>query len=158
MTVIIFLNKSSESGLLAQVNTGEGKSLIIAMLAAILALEGKAVDVVTTSMELAIPEVKKQTNFFSMLSLSVDSNNNGSSSNYNANVVYGTSLEFSGDILRTEFELMDIRRKRPIDVVIVDEADSKLYDDRNTRTMLSSITPTAHHLDLLLAMAKQCAE
>jgi preprotein translocase subunit SecA len=43
-----------------------------------------------------------------------------------------------------------IREDRPFDVVIVDEVDSMLFDDRSTSTQLSSITPAAHHLDILL--------
>ncbi|MBX9890362.1 MAG: hypothetical protein K2X94_03775 [Amoebophilaceae bacterium] len=59
----------SRSGRLAQINTGEGKSLIVAILAAIHGLQGKKVDVVTTSTQLSIPEVKKQSPFFELLGL-----------------------------------------------------------------------------------------
>jgi late competence protein required for DNA uptake (superfamily II DNA/RNA helicase) len=42
-----------------------------------------------------------------------------------------------------------IRENRHFDVVIVDEVDNMLFDDRSTSTQLSSITPAVHHLDIL---------
>jgi ankyrin repeat protein len=74
LALLVFLNHAPGKGRLAQINTGEGKSLIVAMLAAIHALQGKKVDVVTTSTELSVPEVTKQSGFFAMLGLSVGEN------------------------------------------------------------------------------------
>jgi preprotein translocase subunit SecA len=76
VSLLCLLDSPSNMGRLAQINTGEGKSTIVAMFAAIKALQGHKVDVVTTSVELSVPEVKKQTAFFAMLGLTVAENSN----------------------------------------------------------------------------------
>ena len=164
ISLISLLNKPSISVILSQINTGEGKSLIVAMLAAVLSLEGFFVDVVTTSMELAIPEVDTQTDFFEVLNIFVthndiaeDRNKNLEKKVYDHDVVYGTASNFQGDILRTEFMQENLRENRPFHCVIVDEVDSMLFDDRSYCTQLSSTTPAAHHLDILLALSWQYA-
>ncbi len=49
ISLLAFLNKNENKGRLLQINTGEGKSLIVALLAAFKGLQGEKVDVVTTS-------------------------------------------------------------------------------------------------------------
>ena len=72
LSLICLLNKDPQrKGRLEQINTGEGKSMIVAMFAAIKALEGLKVDVSTTSIELSIPEVFRQRPFFQILDLTV---------------------------------------------------------------------------------------
>ncbi|ACP20925.1 hypothetical protein Aasi_1610 [Candidatus Amoebophilus asiaticus 5a2] len=153
LALLAFLNHVPGKGRLAQINTGEGKSLIVAMLAAMHALKGKKVDVVTTSTELSIPEVAKQTRFFEVLGLSVgeNSNDNQKKDVYTRDIVYGTAGNFQGDILKTEFSGKDIRGSRGFSVVIVDEVDSMLFDSRHASIRLSGQTPAMHHLELLLA-------
>lgn len=50
-------------------------------------------------------------------------------------------MNFSGDILRTEFMGRKIRRNRKYDVIIVDEVDNMLYDSLNSHTQLTGIDP-----------------
>lgn len=152
LSLLVFMNHA-DKGCLAQINTGEGKSLIIAMLAAMHALQGKKVDVVTTSTELSIPEVKKQSGFFAMLGLTVGENSDTGMIKeiYQRDIVYGTAGNFQGDILRTEFYGNNIRGNRGFGVVIVDEVDSMLFDSRHAIIRLSAETPAMHHLEILLA-------
>jgi len=79
-----------------QIKTGEGKSLIVALIATMQALQNKKVDVITTSTELSVPEVKKMKDFFKMLNVSVAENSSTSAGNkskkkqlYQKDIVYG---------------------------------------------------------------------
>ncbi|WP_419241213.1 DEAD/DEAH box helicase [Cardinium endosymbiont of Nabis limbatus] len=158
LTLLTLLNPTEGLGRLAQVNTGEGKSLIIAMFSAVHALQGKKVDIITTSTELTIPEVAKQAGFFEMLNLTVGENSRKDFNSeketikavYGKDIVYGTPIDFQGDILRTEFSAMDTREGRRFDIAIVDEVDSMLYDQRKHSTRLSSLMPGMDHLALTL--------
>ena len=147
LSVLALLNPAKDTGRLAQINTGEGKSLIVAMLAAVHALQGQYVDVITTSSELAIPEVLKQEHFFKMLSLTVGENSSHGKSDaakaavYKKDIVYGTAEDFQADILR-----QSIRDNRKFGVAIVDEVDSLLFDNRSYSTRLSSPMPGMEHL------------
>ena len=179
LSVLLMLDRPKHLGRLAQINTGEGKSLIVAMLAAYYALQGQKVDVVTTSTELSVPEVKKQKGFFELLSLQADHNSKGDGYNsrekeesrtkeesrekeesrtkeemekaYASDVLYGTAQDFQGDILRTEVEDADCRGNRGFDMVIVDEVDNMLYDSRDHATRLSSPIPAMNHLEVVMA-------
>ena len=154
LSILILRNTNKHQGRLAQINTGEGKSTIVAMLAALQALQGHQVDVVTTSPELAVPEVKEQTPFFSMLGLSVGENSNHATKQaaYQKDIVYGTPGDFQGDILRQRLG-QDLRGNRKFDVAIVDEVDSMLFDQRSHSIRLAGNTPAMNHLEPLLAAA-----
>lgn len=158
LSVLLMLRTPDHLGRLAQINTGEGKSLIVAMLSAYHALQGKQVDVITTSTELSVPEVKKQKEFFEMLSLTVSENSKPITKSaeeikkaYQADVLYGTALDFQGDILRSEVKGEGQRGERGFDLVIVDEVDSMLYDGRTQTVRLSSPSPAMNHLEVVLA-------
>ena len=157
LSVLTLLNTPDKKGRLAQINTGEGKSLIVAMLAAIHALQGQKVDLLTTSIELSIPEVKKQKPFFETLGLTVGENSKKHATSdkerhaiYQKDIVYGTAEDFQADIISTEFFRRNIRDDRGFGVVLVDEVDSMLFDDRNYSTQLSSLTPAMNHLEIVL--------
>jgi len=131
--------------------------IIVAMLAAIHALQGQKVDVLTTSEELSIPEVKKQMPFFEMLGLTIGENSKKNATDDEArhaidqkDIVYGTAEDFQADIISTEFFRRNIRGDRGFGVVLVDEVDSMLFDDRNYSTQLSSLTPAMNHLEHVL--------
>jgi preprotein translocase subunit SecA len=67
--------------------------------------------------------------------------------------VYGTAGDFQGDILRSEFMRLEVRGKRPFDIVCVDEVDSMLIDGRSNSIQLSGPMPAMNHLELTLATA-----
>jgi preprotein translocase subunit SecA len=130
------------------------------MLAAIHALQGQKVDVLTTSIELSIPEVKKQAPFFEMLGLTIGENSKKNAADdeakhaiYQKDVVYGTAEDFQADIISTEFFRRNIRGDRGFGVVLVDEVDNMLYDGRNYSTQLSGLTPAMNHLEIVLGAA-----
>jgi ankyrin repeat protein len=157
LSVLTLLSTPEKMGRLAQINTGEGKSLIVAMLAAVHALKGQKVDVVTTSAELSIPEIKKQAPFFTMLGLTAAENSKKNAVDdearhaiYQKDIVYGTAEDFQADIIQTEFFRKNIRGNRGFGVVLVDEVDSMLFDDRSYSTQLSSLTPAMNHLEVVL--------
>ncbi|XP_062541215.1 uncharacterized protein LOC134209247 [Armigeres subalbatus] len=157
LSLIMLLNANKDCGCLIQVNTGEGKSIIVAMLAVIHALKGVQVDVVTSSTELSIPEVKKQRPFFEMFGFTVDENSGDKKKTevYECDIVYGTASDFQGDILRTEFLGNECRGNRKHNVVIVDEVDSMLFDSRTHSVRLSNENPGMTHLEVPLAVIWQ---
>lgn len=154
LSLLTLLN-TVDGGRLAQINTGEGKSLIVVMLAAIHALEGKQVDVITTSTELSIREVETQRPFFELLSLTVGENSQNSHNKslvYKNDILYGIAGDFQGDILRTEFLGKDCRGDRKFQIVIVDEVDSMLFDNRTHSVRLSEECPGMNHLVVILGV------
>ena len=112
LAVLLLMGKKNNEGRLAQILTGEGKSLIIAMLAALKVLEGKKVDVVTSSEVLAERDAQysKFLSFFKLLDVSVshniekETNDSGPKSCYLCDVVYGTVHTFQADILKDEYK------------------------------------------------------
>ncbi|XP_062709670.1 uncharacterized protein LOC109402566 [Aedes albopictus] len=154
LSLLVLLMANEDHGRLAQINTGEGKSIIVAMLAVIHALKGVKVDIVTTSTELSIPEVKKQRPFFEIFGLTVDENSPDRDKKvvYRCDIVYGTASDFQGDVLRTEFLGNDCRGNRKHQVIIVDEVDSMLFDSRTHSVRLSDENPGMTHLEVPLAV------
>ncbi len=151
----ILLNPKKGSGCLVQIPTGQGKSAIVAVFACIQALEGRSVDVLTTSRELSIPELEKYLPLFKLLGLTAGENGGEVSTKksvYEKNIVYGTISEFIGDILRTEYLGQDVRGKRKFDIVIADEVDSMLYDNLTQSIRLANNLPELDHLVPLFAI------
>ncbi|CAM4982218.1 unnamed protein product [Rotaria socialis] len=154
LSILILMNPEENKGRLAQINTGEGKTTIVAMLATLKALEGHCVDVITSSPELAKPQSIHQENFYNLFNLTVSHNGTDTidiKERYNANIVYGAASDFQGDILRDEYSKLGTRNGRKCDIAIVDEVDSMLIDGKNHIVMLSSPMPAMDHLEPLLA-------
>ena len=148
ITVLIMMN-AGESGLLMQVSTGEGKSLIVGILAVIKWLQGHTVDIITSADHLAERDAKEMQEFYSVFGLSVADNKDRSSGTkecYSKSIVYGSPGAFQGDLLRHEFELQKTRGDRQYDTVIVDEVDNMLIDDARHITMLSGPMPGFEYL------------
>ncbi|CAF3445884.1 unnamed protein product, partial [Rotaria sp. Silwood2] len=147
LSLLLFIeNERKKRGRLAQIRTGEGKSIIVAMLAVYLSLESskKYVDIITTSEILAQRDTQEFASFYQMFNLTVGHNCHDPSenSNYNFDIIYGTVTQFAGDLLRTEFYLnKEVRGDRPYSTVIVDEVDSMFIDQREHFTQLASLTP-----------------
>ena len=128
-------------GRLLEILTGEGKSCVIAMVAATHALQGRTVDIVTSSSVLSQRDADEWLRFYSLMKLEADciaeditTENNKC---YECPIVYGTVETFARDILKTEFLLQDVRKGRKCDIVIVDEVDSMLIDQGVQCTYLS---------------------
>lgn len=158
LALLLLLEKKDNNtgGRLLQVNTGEGKTLIVAMFAAIMALRGHRIDVITSSPELAKPQCQKMSSFYAYFGLSAayitpDCADNIRKKAYKADIVYGAAQDFQGDILRDEYSQLGTRNGRKCDTAIVDEVDSMLIDGRNHLVMLSSPVPGMENLEPVLA-------
>lgn len=127
-------------GRLAQVATGEGKSIIVSMTAATFALLGQTVDVITSSRPLAVRDALEFSSLYHFFGLRVShiSVNNPSTTHFNAEILYGTNTDFEFAELREGCFLRSIRMydpyktnswiPRPKQVSIVDEADNLFLD------------------------------
>ncbi|XP_049884016.1 uncharacterized protein LOC126379352 isoform X1 [Pectinophora gossypiella] len=150
LSVLIMINSIEKKGRLGQVNTGEGKTLIIATLAAYCVFIGHKVDIFTSSPVLAIPQSGEFKKFYDALGISM-THNILPNSDYNCDVVYGTNNSFQRDALKDDFRKTGVRKRRKFDVAIVDEVDNMLIDGNNWILHITSDMPAMDHLEVLLA-------
>ena len=148
-------HRAKQKGRLLEILTGEGKSCVIAMVAATYALQGRTVDIVTSSPLLSQRDADEWRLFYTIIDLDSDCNISMKEDHrcYKCPIVYGTVETFARDILKTEFLLQDVRKGRKCDIVIVDEVDSMLIDQGVQCTYLShevGITGM-HHFEPILA-------
>jgi preprotein translocase subunit SecA len=139
-------------GRIAEMKTGEGKTLVGTLAVALNALSGKGVHVVTVNDYLASRDAKDLEPLYNFLGYSVgaitsDINNEEQrKKQYNADITYGTNNEFGFDYLRDNM-LYSLEEKvqRGHNFVIVDEVDSILIDEARTPLIISG--PTNHKSD-----------
>ena len=133
---------------MAQVATGEGKSLIVAGVAIGCAKAGQTVDIITSNDVLAKRDSKP-------LAFGVTVGNNCSekeekrAAGYKCQVVYGQMSNFQRDYLLDTFYGREIRGDRKFDSVIVDEVDCMLLDRGNNVLYLSHDIPGMEMLESL---------
>ncbi|MBQ8671801.1 MAG: preprotein translocase subunit SecA [Alphaproteobacteria bacterium] len=130
-------------GMIAEMKTGEGKTLVATLAAYLNALEGKGVHVVTVNDYLAKRDAEWMGQIYRFLGLTVDYIVHGKSDNerrmaYAADIVYGTNNELGFDYLRDnmKFSLAE-RVQRDFNFAIVDEVDSILIDEARTPLIIS---------------------
>ncbi|MCC8399062.1 MAG: hypothetical protein LN563_00505, partial [Rickettsia endosymbiont of Platyusa sonomae] len=145
-------------GKLLQIATGEGKSTISAMLAAILALNGEKVDLITSSPVLSSIGYEGARGFFELLGLSVDinigkANTSGEKACYSCDIVYGDALSFQTDFLSNTSGQGASRGDRDFAVTIVDEVDSMLVDSSNHIAKQTAPVPLMEYLLPILTIA-----
>jgi hypothetical protein len=151
---------NTSRGCLLEVKTGEGKTCILAMVAATCAIMGYSVDIITSSTVLAQRDSENWRPFYERLGLTVGCNTSLNSKLtsdcYSCNVVYGTASDFARDILQTEFLRRKVRstESRSFDVVLIDEVDSMTIDQCVQCTYLSHDTAASglRHLEPILAL------
>ena len=145
ISLLLFILKEKREGIIEQISTGEGKSLIITFLATIKAFLGNKVDILTSSPILAERDAKKMKDFYEIFGISVNycggKNNinelNDTQPYYKADICYGDELSFEGDILRSEFLGLTGRgAKRGFDCIIIDEIDNICLDNIKNMTEL----------------------
>jgi preprotein translocase subunit SecA len=147
LAVLIFFHSQSNQGRLCQIETGEGKTVIISLIAVIRALQGVTVDVITSNPIIAANGVDETKTFYSTFNLTVSTNNpekSGTSDSkncYTADVLYGTISNFQFDYLKDSFEGFNIRNERKFGQVILDEVDSMLVDNGGQIAKLASPHP-----------------
>jgi hypothetical protein len=138
----------SQNGRLAQVTTGEGKSVIISMFAALKFLAGHQVDIINSSKELAERDSQEQKPFYDILGIKSGNNNPGRQECYKDSVLYGDLSTYIGDDLRDiEF---GTRLGRDFDIIIIDEVDNLLIDLQAMTVRLTSTTPGFYQLQQVL--------
>ena len=139
-------------GKIAEMRTGEGKTLMATLAVYLNALAGKGVHVVTVNDYLARRDAEWMGRLYSFLGLTVGVNVPGMSREqkqtaFAADVTYGTNNEFGFDYLRDNmvYEVVD-RVARPLKFAIVDEVDSILIDEARTPLIISG--QAEDHTDL----------
>ena len=139
-------------GRIAEMKTGEGKTLVATMPAYLNALEGKGVHVVTVNGYLAQRDSEEMGKVHEFLGLSVGCILNGMEKEekraaYNCDITYGTNNEFGFDYLRDNMVLYADRMvQRELHYTIIDEVDSVLIDEARTPLIISGSSSKSTHL------------
>ena len=130
-------------GMIAEMKTGEGKTLVATLAAYLNALEGRGVHIVTVNDYLAQRDAQWMGQIYRFLGLSVDYIVHGKNDNerriaYASDIVYGTNNELGFDYLRDnmKFNLYE-KVQREFNYAIVDEVDSILIDEARTPLIIS---------------------
>lgn len=130
-------------GKIAEMRTGEGKTLVATLAAYLNALSGEGVHVVTVNDYLARRDAEWMGKLYSWLGLSTGVIASGQSAEekryaYEADITYGTNNEFGFDYLRDNMVFSPEERvMRPLNYAIVDEVDSILIDEARTPLIIS---------------------
>ena len=145
-------------GKIAEMSTGEGKTLTATLAVYLNALSGKGVHVVTVNDYLAKRDAAWMQKLYNFLGLQVgvnlpDMSREEKQAAYNADITYGTNNEFGFDYLRDNmvYDAGD-RVQRPLNYAIVDEVDSILIDEARTPLIISG--QADDHTDLYAAINK----
>ena len=139
-------------GDIAEMRTGEGKTLVATLPAYLNALSGKGVHIVTVNEYLAQRDANWMRPVYEFLGLTVGVTRSGQSQHekmeaYNADITYATNNELGFDYLRDNlaFSVND-KVQREVNFAIVDEVDSILIDEARTPLIISG--PTEESTDL----------
>lgn len=130
-------------GMIAEMKTGEGKTLVATLPAYLNALEGKGVHVVTVNDYLVQRDRDWMGKVHEFLGLEVGVIVHGLTSaerqkNYNADITYGTNNQFGFDYLRDNMAIYKANMvQRELNYAIVDEVDSILIDEARTPLIIS---------------------
>ncbi|WP_121605678.1 preprotein translocase subunit SecA [Virgibacillus sp. Bac332] len=130
-------------GNIAEMKTGEGKTLASTMPAYLNALSGKGVHIITVNDYLASRDAQEMGELYQFLGLTVGLNGNGLSKEqkreaYNQDITYGTNNEYGFDYLRDNMVLYKEQMvQRPLNFAIIDEVDSILIDEARTPLIIS---------------------
>ncbi|KAI9552446.1 hypothetical protein GHT06_022812 [Daphnia sinensis] len=158
LAILMFVTPSESQRVqrrMAQISTGEGKTLITALLVVYHVLSNwsngrRLVDIITSSPVLAVDNVIEMKWFYEVFGVSVENNCDAACSDdeelrrkrYNTDVVYGDLSSFQRDILLSRFfSDRDITRNREAGAVVVDEVDSMLLDKGENILYLSHKIP-----------------
>ena len=145
-------------GRIAEMRTGEGKTLVATLPTYLNALTGRGVHVITVNDYLARRDSEWMGKLYTFLGLSVGLIVHGKESverkaAYNADITYGTNNEFGFDYLRDNMVMSpDQMVQRPLHFAIVDEVDSILIDEARTPLIISG--PGEQSTDLYYKLSK----
>ncbi|WP_281660756.1 preprotein translocase subunit SecA, partial [Microvirgula aerodenitrificans] len=144
------------NGKIAEMRTGEGKTLVATLPAYLNAIAGKGVHVVTVNDYLASRDANTMAKLYNFLGLSVGVNlsqmaHGDKQTAYAADITYGTNNEFGFDYLRDNMVYSTGERvQRPLSYAIVDEVDSILIDEARTPLIISG--PADDNIDMYQRM------
>jgi preprotein translocase subunit SecA len=130
-------------GKIAEMRTGEGKTLTATLPSYLHGLTGKGVHVITVNDYLATRDADWCRPLFEFLDMTVGCNIAGLSSQekqaaYNSDVTYGTNNEFGFDYLRDNMAFSpEERTQKPLNFAVIDEVDSILIDEARTPLIIS---------------------
>ena len=132
-----------DEGNIAEMKTGEGKTLTATMAVYLNAITGKGVHVVTVNEYLASRDAEEMGHLYNFLGLTVGLNLNSLSKEekraaYEADITYSTNNELGFDYLRDNMVLYKEERvQRPLHFAVIDEVDSILIDEARTPLIIS---------------------
>jgi preprotein translocase subunit SecA len=152
-------------GSIAQMNTGEGKTLVATLASYLGALEEKGVHIVTANEYLARRDKELMGQIHEFLGLKVGLNISQMEPQekrlaYQADITYGTGTEFGFDYLRDHMvKSKEEKVQRPLNFAIVDEIDSILIDEARTPLIIANKSGEGAELYNILALImKECKE
>ena len=131
------------AGSIAEMRTGEGKTLVATLPIYLNALEGKGVHLVTVNDYLATRDAEWMGRLYNWMGLSIGTivHNQGDSEKkraYRSDICYGQNNEFGFDYLRDNMKFSALEYvQRPLNFAIVDEVDSILIDEARTPLIIS---------------------
>ncbi|MCH9698918.1 MAG: preprotein translocase subunit SecA [Gammaproteobacteria bacterium] len=149
---------SLHDGKIAEMRTGEGKTLVATLPAYLNALAGNGVHVVTVNDYLAQRDAEWMGQLYGFLGMTTgviigELNNEQRRESYAADITYGTNNEFGFDYLRDNMAFsLDQKVQRKLHYAIVDEVDSILIDEARTPLIISG--PTDDQTDLYVHLNK----
>ncbi|GAB1577640.1 preprotein translocase subunit SecA [Bordetella petrii] len=144
------------NGKIAEMRTGEGKTLMATLPVYLNAIAGKGVHVVTVNDYLARRDAEWMGRLYRFLGMSTgvvvpQQPNDEKIAAYRADITYGTNNEFGFDYLRDNMEYrVEDRRQRGLSYAIVDEVDSILIDEARTPLIISG--QAEDHTELYVRM------
>ncbi|WP_335900342.1 preprotein translocase subunit SecA [Shewanella algae] len=141
-----------DSNRIAEMRTGEGKTLTATLPAYLNALTGKGVHVITVNDYLARRDADTNRPLFEFLGMTVGVNVAGlgqleKKAAYNSDITYGTNNEFGFDYLRDNMAFSPQERvQRPLHYALIDEVDSILIDEARTPLIISGAAEDSSEL------------
>ena len=139
-------------GNIAEMRTGEGKTLVATLPAYLNAISGQGVHIVTVNEYLAQRDADWMAPVYEFLGLTVGVSKSGQTQDekrdaYNADITYATNNELGFDYLRDNLAFsLEAKSQRELNFAIVDEVDSILIDEARTPLIISG--PTEESTDL----------
>jgi preprotein translocase subunit SecA len=135
---------------LAQVKTGEGKTVVIALLAFVLAMQGRAVDIITSSRSLAIRDQKQFNHYFEIFGVTSSHicSEDQKREQFKGQILYGPVTDFEFAFMREKLFGVSLYGARPMenfDCAIVDEVDNLVIDTASNSARISYPSEESYH-------------